>query len=164
MVLGCHQSTKKQCQFNVWHKFNNSKIKTNSIFYRLGLLCVGLSLSLLLFAFYFSIFFHLFVWYYWFVCLFNEKKTQEKKEIHIVCLVYTTDISIYFMHLSTELKAVVLGTADLYVKTGSDIILTCKISKGPHELGTVFWYKGKPFVWCTHPKYQQSTISQNINN
>lgn len=49
---------------------------------------------------------------------------------------------IFFVHLFTELKAVVLGTADLYVKTGSDINLTCKISKGPHELGTVFWYKG----------------------
>lgn len=47
-----------------------------------------------------------------------------------------------FYHFA-ELKAIVLGTADLYVKTGSDINLTCKISKGPHELGTVFWYKGK---------------------
>ncbi|XP_055311276.1 zwei Ig domain protein zig-8 isoform X1 [Sitodiplosis mosellana] len=45
-----------------------------------------------------------------------------------------------------ELKAVVLGTADLYVKTGSDINLTCKISKGPHELGTVFWYKGNAII------------------
>lgn len=48
----------------------------------------------------------------------------------------------FFIVYSIELKAVVLGAADLYVKTGSDINLTCKISKGPHELGTVFWYKG----------------------
>ncbi|XP_055311279.1 hemicentin-1 isoform X2 [Sitodiplosis mosellana] len=51
-----------------------------------------------------------------------------------------------------ELKAVVLGTADLYVKTGSDINLTCKISKGPHELGTVFWYKGS---LAEHPAAMQ---------
>ncbi|XP_031629957.1 zwei Ig domain protein zig-8 [Contarinia nasturtii] len=45
-----------------------------------------------------------------------------------------------------ELKAVIFGTADLYVKTGSDINLTCKISKGPHELGTIFWYKGNEII------------------
>lgn len=32
------------------------------------------------------------------------------------------------------------------MKTGSDINLTCKISQGPHELGNIFWYKGKQLV------------------
>lgn len=41
-----------------------------------------------------------------------------------------------------ELKANILGPADLYVKSGSDINLTCNISQGPHELGNIFWYKG----------------------
>lgn len=31
----------------------------------------------------------------------------------------------------------------MYVKSGSDINLTCKISQGPHDLGNIFWYKGK---------------------
>lgn len=44
---------------------------------------------------------------------------------------------------STEAKAHVLGPADLYVKTGSALSLTCILSQGPHDLGTIFWYKGK---------------------
>lgn len=45
--------------------------------------------------------------------------------------------------LPTEAKAHVLGPADLYVKTGSSLMLTCVLSQGPHDLGTIFWYKGK---------------------
>ncbi|KAJ6634510.1 hypothetical protein Bhyg_17711 [Pseudolycoriella hygida] len=40
-----------------------------------------------------------------------------------------------------QLKANIAGPADLYVKSGSDINLQCKISQGPHELGNIFWYK-----------------------
>lgn len=29
------------------------------------------------------------------------------------------------------------------MKSGSQIILTCRLAQGPHDLGTVFWYKGK---------------------
>lgn len=36
-----------------------------------------------------------------------------------------------------------MGPADLYVKSGSDINLTCKIAKSSHEQGNIFWYKGK---------------------
>lgn len=43
----------------------------------------------------------------------------------------------------SELKAIILGPADLYVKSGSEITLICKLQQGPHDLGTVFWYKGK---------------------
>lgn len=42
-----------------------------------------------------------------------------------------------------ESKAKILGPSDLYVKTGSSVTLTCIISQGPHDLGTVFWYRDK---------------------
>ncbi|XP_037040538.1 zwei Ig domain protein zig-8 isoform X1 [Bradysia coprophila] len=45
-----------------------------------------------------------------------------------------------------ELKANINGPPDLYVKSGSDINLLCKISQGPHELGNIFWYKGNEIV------------------
>ena len=45
-----------------------------------------------------------------------------------------------------ELKANIIGPSDLYVKSGSDINLTCRIMQGPHELGNIFWYKGVYFA------------------
>lgn len=50
--------------------------------------------------------------------------------------------SSFLLFSIAELRAILLGPSDLYVKLGSDINLVCKISKGPHDLGTVFWYKG----------------------
>ncbi|CRL04889.1 CLUMA_CG017940, isoform A [Clunio marinus] len=41
-----------------------------------------------------------------------------------------------------EAKAIILGQSDLYVKMGSKVILTCVISQGPHDLGTIVWYRG----------------------
>lgn len=35
-----------------------------------------------------------------------------------------------------------MGPSDLYVKMGSKVILTCVISQGPHDLGTILWYRG----------------------
>lgn len=49
----------------------------------------------------------------------------------------------FFSLFFTELKAEILGPGDLYVKSGSDINLTCKIPRGSHEQGNIFWYKGK---------------------
>lgn len=49
----------------------------------------------------------------------------------------------YSLLCFSELKAIILGPADLYVKSGSEITLVCKLQQGPHDLGTVFWYKGK---------------------
>ncbi|XP_013168061.1 PREDICTED: uncharacterized protein LOC106118048, partial [Papilio xuthus] len=43
-------------------------------------------------------------------------------------------------------KAHILGPADLYVKTGSALSLTCILSQGPHDLGTIFWYKGSNII------------------
>ncbi|XP_055922681.1 uncharacterized protein LOC129953457, partial [Eupeodes corollae] len=45
-----------------------------------------------------------------------------------------------------ELKATITGPTDLYVKTGSDINLACKILQGPHELGNILWYKGNEII------------------
>ncbi|XP_037926328.1 zwei Ig domain protein zig-8 isoform X2 [Hermetia illucens] len=51
----------------------------------------------------------------------------------------------YFFNV-VELKANISGTPDLYVKSGSDINLTCRIPQGPHELGNIFWYKGNEII------------------
>ncbi|KYN19457.1 hypothetical protein ALC57_08224 [Trachymyrmex cornetzi] len=56
----------------------------------------------------------------------------------------------------TELKvgkarAKIIGQADIYVKTGSLLTLTCLMSQGPHDLGTVAWYQGSEAV-VTSPR------------
>lgn len=56
---------------------------------------------------------------------------------------YNANIDDDVNHLSTEAKANILGPVDLYVKTGSLLTLTCILSQGPHDLGTIFWYKGE---------------------
>ena len=48
-----------------------------------------------------------------------------------------------FCFSPTEAKAIILGQSDLYVKMGSKVILTCVISQGPHDLGTISWYRGE---------------------
>ncbi|XP_021917194.1 uncharacterized protein LOC110828631 [Zootermopsis nevadensis] len=45
-----------------------------------------------------------------------------------------------------ESKARIMGPADLYVKTGSSVTLACVICQGPHDLGTVFWYRGAAII------------------
>lgn len=47
-----------------------------------------------------------------------------------------------FLPFFAEAKAVVSGPSDIYVKTGSEVVITCTVSQGPHELGTIFWYLG----------------------
>ncbi|XP_063698273.1 zwei Ig domain protein zig-8 [Culicoides brevitarsis] len=59
-----------------------------------------------------------------------------------------------------ELKAQILGPNDLYVKSGSQIIINCKLTQGPHDLGSILWYKGNEIV---DTSIQQNSISQ-INN
>ncbi|XP_063905957.1 zwei Ig domain protein zig-8-like isoform X1 [Zophobas morio] len=50
-----------------------------------------------------------------------------------------------------EAKARILEASDLHVKAGSSVTLTCVINQGPHDLGTVFWYKGTEIVQTTQP-------------
>lgn len=51
-----------------------------------------------------------------------------------------------FNYRVSEAKARIKGPTDLYVKTGSSVSVTCIISQGPHDLGTVFWYKDKTII------------------
>lgn len=44
-----------------------------------------------------------------------------------------------------------MGPGDLHVKAGSSVTLTCVISQGPHDLGTVFWYKGAEILEVSSP-------------
>uniref|UniRef100_A0A1S4GNM4 Ig-like domain-containing protein n=1 Tax=Anopheles gambiae TaxID=7165 RepID=A0A1S4GNM4_ANOGA len=45
-----------------------------------------------------------------------------------------------------ELRARILGPTDIFVKSDSEITMTCVIQQGPHELGTIFWYKGSTLI------------------
>uniref|UniRef100_A0A182RUE2 Ig-like domain-containing protein n=1 Tax=Anopheles funestus TaxID=62324 RepID=A0A182RUE2_ANOFN len=54
-----------------------------------------------------------------------------------------------------ELRARILGPSDIFVKSGSEITMVCIIQQGPHELGTVFWYKGNTLV---EPLAQENDI------
>lgn len=56
----------------------------------------------------------------------------------------------------TEAKAVVVGPPDIYVKMGSEVILTCIVSQGPHELGTIYWYRGKKKNFLTSLKNREN--------
>ncbi|XP_037941880.1 zwei Ig domain protein zig-8-like [Teleopsis dalmanni] len=58
-------------------------------------------------------------------------------------------MSLSYIFNVIELKANIIGPSDLYVKSGSDINLTCKIMQGPHELGNIFWYKGNDIIDMT---------------
>lgn len=72
-----------------------------------------------------------------------ESKYREKRASFLKrkCTVQTTCVSVF-----SEAKARIVGPADLYVKTGSSVTLTCVISQGPHDLGTVFWYRGAAII------------------
>uniref|UniRef100_A0ABD2WNB2 Ig-like domain-containing protein n=1 Tax=Trichogramma kaykai TaxID=54128 RepID=A0ABD2WNB2_9HYME len=49
--------------------------------------------------------------------------------------------STIYMHIN-KARARITGAADIIVKTGSSLTLTCVMSQGPHNLGTVNWYRG----------------------
>ncbi|XP_068894414.1 zwei Ig domain protein zig-8-like isoform X2 [Tenebrio molitor] len=53
--------------------------------------------------------------------------------------------------LNVIAKARILEASDLHVKAGSSVTLTCVINQGPHDLGTVFWYKGTEIVQTLQP-------------
>lgn len=77
---------------------------------------------------------------------FSRTFTSAKKNFSIefgarcILLGANTSFAVYF---SAELRARILGPSDIFVKSGSEIIMTCVIQQGPHDLGTVFWYKGR---------------------
>ncbi|KZC14524.1 hypothetical protein WN55_07031 [Dufourea novaeangliae] len=58
----------------------------------------------------------------------------------------------------TEARARIIGTPDRYVKVGSHLTLTCLMSQGPHDLGTVAWYHGSQAV-MTSPHSENDVSS-----
>lgn len=46
-------------------------------------------------------------------------------------------------YMVAELKARITGPVEVFVKSGSEITLTCKLQQNPHDLGTIFWKKGE---------------------
>ncbi|XP_050091836.1 zwei Ig domain protein zig-8-like [Anopheles aquasalis] len=69
-------------------------------------------------------------------------------------------MSLSYMLNVIELRARVLGPSDIFIKSGSEITLVCVIQQGPHELGTVFWYKGNTLV---EPSTQENDILTGEN-
>uniref|UniRef100_A0AAG5D5S0 Ig-like domain-containing protein n=2 Tax=Anopheles atroparvus TaxID=41427 RepID=A0AAG5D5S0_ANOAO len=55
-------------------------------------------------------------------------------------------MSLSFVLNVIELRARILGPTDIFLKSGSEITVVCVLQRGPHELGTVFWYKGNTLV------------------
>ncbi|XP_022837672.1 zwei Ig domain protein zig-8-like [Spodoptera litura] len=75
------------------------------------------------------------------------KFPQERDAGIYECQVNTEPkMSLAFQLNVVEAKAHILGPVDLYVKTGSSLSLTCILSQGPHDLGTIFWYKGSNII------------------
>jgi len=58
-----------------------------------------------------------------------------------------------------EARARIMGPPDIYVKTGSLLTLTCLMSQGPHDLGTVAWYRGNQAV-VTSPRLENDVDTE----
>ncbi|XP_041971842.1 zwei Ig domain protein zig-8-like isoform X2 [Aricia agestis] len=69
------------------------------------------------------------------------KFPQERDAGIYECQVNTEPKMSLAFQLNVVAKAKILGPVDLYVKAGSRLSLTCVMSQGPHDLGTVYWYK-----------------------
>ncbi|KAJ8945744.1 hypothetical protein NQ318_012066 [Aromia moschata] len=59
-------------------------------------------------------------------------------------------------------KARILGPTDLHVKAGSSITLTCLINQGPHDLGTLFWYKGDNILQPSEPHVNDADYMRRL--
>uniref|UniRef100_A0A182PV21 Ig-like domain-containing protein n=1 Tax=Anopheles epiroticus TaxID=199890 RepID=A0A182PV21_9DIPT len=72
------------------------------------------------------------------------KYPQERDSGVYECQINTEPkMSLSYVLNVIELQARILGPADIFVKSDSEITMTCVIQQGPHELGTIFWYKGR---------------------
>ncbi|CAO1385929.1 unnamed protein product [Diamesa hyperborea] len=72
-------------------------------------------------------------------------------------------MSLAFRLNVVEAKATILGQSDLYVKMGSIVVLTCVISQGPHDLGTIMWYRGSNLINQTHPNDSTSIYPMRVS-
>ncbi|XP_018321037.1 zwei Ig domain protein zig-8 isoform X2 [Agrilus planipennis] len=50
-----------------------------------------------------------------------------------------------------EARARILGPGDLHVKAGSSVTITCTINQGPHDLGTISWYRDTEILKSNSP-------------
>lgn len=48
------------------------------------------------------------------------------------------------------------------MKAGSSVTLTCIIKQGPHDLGTVFWYKGTDIIQPTQSHVNDAESAPRI--
>ncbi|XP_020281043.1 zwei Ig domain protein zig-8-like [Pseudomyrmex gracilis] len=80
------------------------------------------------------------------------KSPQERDSGVYECQVSTEPkMSLNYSLNVVEARARILGPTEIYVKTGSLLTLTCLMSQGPHDLGTVAWYRGNQAV-VTSPR------------
>lgn len=61
-----------------------------------------------------------------------------------------------------EAKARILGPSDIHVKAGSSVTLSCVINQGPHDLGTVFWYKNTEIIHTTEPHPNEAETEARV--
>ncbi|XP_065167196.1 zwei Ig domain protein zig-8-like isoform X2 [Atheta coriaria] len=68
--------------------------------------------------------------------------------------------------LNVIARARILGPSDLHVKAGSSVTVACVINQGPHDLGTVFWYRGTDILEASslHPNEADPTARITIQN
>lgn len=68
-------------------------------------------------------------------------------------------MSMTFQLNVVEAKALILGPTDIYVKIGSAVTLTCIITQGPHDLGTINWFRGTNDIKPTEIHPNETSIA-----
>ncbi|XP_043259063.1 hemicentin-1-like [Colletes gigas] len=86
-------------------------------------------------------------------------KSPQKRDFGVYeCQVSTEPkMSLNYTLNVVEARARISGQSERYVKTGSLLTLTCQMSQGPHDLGTVAWYRGNQPV-VTSP-YSENDVN-----
>ncbi|XP_065087252.1 zwei Ig domain protein zig-8-like [Ochlerotatus camptorhynchus] len=88
------------------------------------------------------------------------KFAQQRDSGAYECQVNTVPkMSMTFQLNVVEAKALILGPTDIYVKIGSAVTLTCIITQGPHDLGTIYWYRGTNIIKPTETHPNETSIA-----
>ncbi|XP_055641823.1 uncharacterized protein LOC129778752 isoform X2 [Toxorhynchites rutilus septentrionalis] len=94
------------------------------------------------------------------------KFAQQRDSGTYACQVSTVSkMSMTFQLNVVEAKALIVGPTDVYVKIGSAVTLTCVITQGPHDLGTICCYRGTSIITPTetHPNETSITYPSRIS-
>ncbi|XP_076234432.1 defective proboscis extension response 1 [Calliopsis andreniformis] len=80
------------------------------------------------------------------------KSPQERDSGVYECQVSTEPkMSLNYSLNVVEARARINGSSDIHVKTGSLLTLICLMSQGPHDLGTVAWFRdNQPVITSPH--------------